>query len=747
MGCGGRIIHHMKSHLTRRHFLTYVPLLIPSVTQIHALASPQLQIPASAPAQKGKWWEQEPLRILDLVTAFGQINGQPAAALAQQKAALGYNAEHLHVMQFTGAGIDDQGFFFQTKLAGKQNPDYLGEYLPEAHKHGLRVFIYFNVHSYAMPFGEAHPNWRQVREDGTPLTGVYETATSFCINSPYREWAFQIDRDLCAYPIDGILYDGPIFFPQTCYCHYCQEKFRRRYGAELPSKKERKGKRFEQLLEFQSASLADFLRDTQMVIKAINPNVALYMNGSVLGGNYATGRLPRVINPEEDLIINEGGFLYGDLTRMPLWRPGVMARLQESQSGGKPSVVACAAALKSWNVSLLPDPELRLLYADSIANGAGVYFGMFLSEWDQPEMQTLAAMNRFFAKHSNYYENTRSEARIAVVWSDTTANFYAGSAAQLIDVARVPARSNVGNLEQEFWGLTEALVRAHAPFDVIDDYTLEHAALDRYHAIFLPNVACMSDAIAARLRDYVQRGGNLFTTFETSRYDAAGELRTDFAMAELMGVSSTAKVAGPRRWDYMGKQSPSPLLDRIPRQWIPSPTYYLQVKAAGAQVALSFTKPLAGSYELPPQLSSDPALTVHKTGEGTVVYCAGDLGNMIHDWHTPEPLILVENAVRTLAPVGIELENVPSAVELIHRSQNNGGRHLFHFVNFNGEMTRPIRRITPIRDARVTLPKEITARKIHTLMHPQSLTPQRDSRGRARFVVPMIEEYEVVVVE
>jgi hypothetical protein len=737
----------MERHVTRRHFLASASLLIPSIAQTRALASPQLQIPASVPVQAGKWWDQEPLRIVDLVTAFGQITWRPAAALAQQKAAQGYNAEHLHVMQFTGAGLDDRGFFFQTKLAGKQNLDFLGWYLPEAHKQGLHVFIYFNVHAYSMPFGEAHSDWRQIREDGTPLTGVYETATSFCYNSPYREWVLQIDRDLCAYPIDGIFYDGPIFFPDTCYCHYCQDNFRRRYGAELPSKKEQKGKSFEQLLEFQSGSLADFLRDSQTVIKAINPNIALYMNGSLLGGNYATGRQPRVINPEEDLLINEGGFLYDDLTRMPLWRPGVMARLQESQAGGKPNVVGCAAALKRWNVSLLPDPELRLLYADSIANGAGVYFGLFPSEWDQPEMQTLAAMNRFFAKHAPYYKNTRSEARIALVWSDTTANFYAGSAAQLIDVTRVPARSNLGNLEQEFWGLTEALVRAHAPFDVIDDYTLEHAALDRYRVIFLPNVACLSDSVAARLGDYVERGGNLFTTFETSRYDAVGAPRPDFALAELMGVSAMGKVAGPRPWDYMAKQSSSPLLDRIPRQWIPSPTYYLQVKAAGAQVALRFTKPMAGSYELPPQLSDDPALTVQKTGKGTVVYCAGDLGNMIQAWHMPEPLILIENAVRTLAPVEIELENVPSVVELVHRSQNTGRRHLFHFINFNGEMTRPIRQITPVRDARVTLPKDVDAKKIYTLMRPHSLTPQRDTQGRTRFVVPLIEEYEVVVVE
>jgi len=729
----------MDDKLTRRTFLASAALLIP--------ASAHTRVPASALAHSGKWWEEEPLCIIDLVTAYGQIAWRPPAQLAREKAAQGYNVEHLHVMNFTTVGLDDQGFYFRSKEAAKQNPDFLAQYLPEARKNGLRVFIYFNVHAYSVPFGEKHPDWRQIREDGSPLTGVYETATSLCINSPYREWVFQIDRDLCAYPIDGIFYDGPIFFPETCYCRYCQEKFRSGYGAALPSKKERQGKSFAQLLEFQAASLADFLRDSQKVIKGINPNIALYMNGSVLGGNYATGRLARVINPEEDLILNEGGFLYNDLTRVPLWRPGVMARLQEAQAGGKPYVVACAAALKSWNMSLLPEPELRLLYADSIANGASVYFGMFPSEWDQPEMNALAGMNRFFAKHSAYYKGTRSEARIAVVWSDTTANFYAGSAAQLIDAARVPARSNIGNLEQEFWGLTEAVLRAHAPFDVIDDHSLEHDALDRYRAIFLPNVACMSEACAARLEDYVRRGGNLLASFETSLYDEVGVRREDLALAKLFGVSATGKLAGPRPWDYMAKQSASPLLDRIPREWIPSPTYYLQVKAGDAQVALRFTKPLVGSYELPPQLSDDPALTVHPTGKGTVVYCSGDLGNMIHSFHMPEPLILIENAIRLLAPPDIELENVPSAVELVHRSQNAGRRHLLHLINFNGEMTRPIRQITPLRDVRITLPPDVPATRVYTLMRPQNLALEKDSRGRTQVVIPHVAEYEVIVIE
>jgi hypothetical protein len=75
-----------------------------------------------------------------------------------------------------------------------------------------------------------------------------------------------------------------------------------------------------------------------------------------------------------------------------------------------------------------------------------------------------------------------------------------GSAAQLMDMYDVPARREIGNPESEFWGLAEALLRAHVPFDVIDDWTLERDPLSRYRLILLPNVASMSDHTAARLR-------------------------------------------------------------------------------------------------------------------------------------------------------------------------------------------------------------------------------------------------------
>jgi Hypothetical glycosyl hydrolase 6/Beta-galactosidase trimerisation domain len=697
-------------------------------------------------AAQTPWWDREPLRIIDLTTSFSRIDELNPASIAARKAALGYNAEHLEVMGMAG-GLDDRHFFFKSGVTTHSNPDFLRAYMPEAHKRGIRVFIYFNVHWYTKAFAEEHPDWRQIRENGKPLDGVYDTGADFCVNTPWRKWCFQVLRDLAAYGIDGVFYDGPVYRPDTCYCHYCREKFRSRFGREMPSKATRRGPAFKDLVDFQAASLADFLHDSRQVLKSINPEIALYMNGGVRGANWATDRLNRVLVGEQDLLGSEGGFIGSDLTRVPLWKPGLTARLLESQAPGKPRVIFSAASHKPWTFSILPGPELRLLYADSIANAANVWFGITTFEFDQPEMEPLAAMNAFLRTNAEYYKGTRSEAKAAVVWSDTTANFYSGAGAQLIDVDTVARTSKVGDLDAEFSGVTEALLRAHTPFDVIDDATLENEPLARYHAIFLPNVACMSEKAAARIREYVRAGGGLFATLETSLYDDTGLRRKDFALADVFGAADAHRMAGPRRWDFMRPASRDSLLDGIGREMIPSPEYYVAVSARGARPVLRYTAPLAGRYDGVPPISDDPALLVNSFGKGKAVYFTGDFGNTIAAYHTPELLDIAANAVNAMAPPAFELAGAPGSVEAVLRSQNNGTRLLLHLVNFTGEMTRPIRRVVPLDHVTVSFADLGPVKKAYTLMGRQAVVAGKNAQGRMEFALPRIAEYEVLVIE
>jgi hypothetical protein len=703
-----------------------------------------LVLPLTAQAVRaGHWWEKEPLRIIDLVVIDDPFKSQSPERLAALKADRFYNAEHFGALGFIG-GADDRCVF---KPADQKSQDILRRYLAEAKKRGLRTFIYFNVHSYSPAFGQKHPDWAQRKEDGTPISNVYETNTSMCVNSGYREWCFETVRNIARFPVDGVFYDGPIFFADTCYCAACRDKFRKLYGHELPSKKVRKGQAARELLEFQAASLRDFLRDSRAAMKAVNPEIAFYVNGGERGGNWVTARLNRMTVTEQDILGSEGGFLNGDLLKTPVWKPGVTARLLETQAGGKPRVIFSAASHKPWTFSLLPAPELRLLYAQTIANGAGVWFGMFPGDLKQPETKAVADMNRFLAGNARYYRETVSEARVAVVWSEATANFYPKSDTPLIELAHTPQNEDVGNPNTEFSGIVEALIRTQTPFDVIDETRLEQGNLGRYRVIILPNTACLGLRSAAALEDYVRNGGNLAATFETSLYDESGVRRDELLLGNLLGVRSKGRVIGPKRWDYTKTMTASPFLDGLDRDFLPSTMFNLKVEPTTAQVLLQFTAPLKGRYDGVPGPADDPALLLNRFGKGRVLYFSGDLGAGIMGFRLPEFFKIMENALSLMAPSDIKVETASGYVDVVHRSQDAGRRHMLHLINLTGEMTRPIRKIVTLRDVRVTFEGFGQAKKIFTLMRPRTLTPQKSGEGRWQVVVPFLDEYEVIVVE
>ena len=745
----------MKTHLSRRRFITGtlvsgVGMTLPVSHRVHGESTSLGPLPAAVEASSpatasGRWWEQQPLTILDLHTFAGEITKFPAPELAEMKARLGFNTDALYVHNLFD-GMDDEGFFFRTPLAAVQHPDYLKDFIPEAHKRGMRATIYFNVHYFTMEFAKKHPDWVQVVEGGGIMDKMYGHGTTFCVNSPWRDWVAALMNDLSKYPLDGIFVDGPAFFPETCFCHWCHDKFRTLYGHDLPSKRERKGKGAAELLEFQGISLADFMRDINRVIKSNNPNIMLYGNHTALTGNWATGQVNRRLVKEQDLLASEGGYVYNDLNQTPLWKAGLRARMIETQAGGKPTVIIACPALKPWTHAMLPPAEARLMFADAIANGAGVWSSHTLTEFDRPELQATVAMNRFIRENAQHLHGTRSEAQVAVVWSYATANAYSPDA-QLIDIASVSGKVDAGNLQREFWGIAEALLRAHVPFDVLDDDSLTNGELSRYRAVFLPNVACMTDEAARQITEYVTRGGNLFATFETSRYDAYGQLRTEFALHNALGVSVAGKIAGPRTYDFMSTVEDGPLTQGLPKPLILSPVYYARVHPVSATPVIRFLEKRLGPYREIPPVSLDPALTVNQLGKGTVIYASGDLGNTIANFHMKDSLAIIENAVVKLAPDMPRLEGAPGTVELVHRSKHDGARHIFHLVNFTGEMTRPIQEIIPVHGARLVLPSRLKVKRAYTLMAKHPIEPHAGKAGTTELALPELREYEVVVVE
>ena len=63
----------------------------------------------------------------------------------------------------------------------------------------------------------------------------------------------------------------------------------------------------------------------------------------------------------------------------------------------------------------------------------------------------------------------------------------------------------------------------------------------------LPNTALLSDEQCQQLRDYVDAGGSLLATFETSMYTERNERRADFGLADVFGIRKAGDDRGHER--------------------------------------------------------------------------------------------------------------------------------------------------------------------------------------------------------
>src|SRR5438105_14979250 len=97
-------------------------------------------------------------------------------------------------------------------------------------------------------------------------------------------------------------------------------------------------------------------------------------------------------------------------------------------------------------------------------------------------------------------------------------------------------------------------------FDFVHESDLSERTLSRYRALLVPNAAYLADEPCRQIRAFVQAGGSLLATFETSRYDAWGDARSEPALADLFGISVAADVVGPAANSYMRIEQRHPAL-------------------------------------------------------------------------------------------------------------------------------------------------------------------------------------------
>ena len=192
-----------------------------------------------------------------------------------------------------------------------------------------------------------------------------------------------------------------------------------------------------------------------------------------------------------------------------------------------------------WKDSVQSEAEIRLWVADGVANGLRPWFTKFAGVLHDPRwLKPVEELYRWYARLARSICATSGR---SPAWGWSIRSRPRGSTAATV-------RERV---EDHALGWYQALIEARIPFEMVHDRLLDAAHLAPFKTLILPNIAALSDAQCEQLRAFVERGGGLVATYETSLYDEWGVQRKDFGLADLFGVDFAGRVEGPMQNAYL----------------------------------------------------------------------------------------------------------------------------------------------------------------------------------------------------
>ncbi|MDD3925226.1 MAG: beta-galactosidase trimerization domain-containing protein [bacterium] len=712
-----------------------------------------------------EWW-MKPVRMLrvDYAPDFSSVKEEDMETLARsRKEDWQINCEWI-----VGApGFVGDAYRTTFKASGYETYpglegfDYLRKYTPFAHKYGIRVLSYLNMHWYAYDFAEQHPDWEQLLSTGHSygrMHPLYGNGTTFCVNSSWRDWAFDLIREAMKTGIDGVFLDGPVVFPDSCYCLSCREKFRAEYGREIP-KEDWKDPLWKNYLGFRENSLAQFLSDAQNAVRDINPEGIIFLNAGSWGpSGWRVARDIQKTGPFQSFNGAEAFFHYGS-------KQNIYASLMTGKylrAGDNPPVVFTHYMNGKWHYLNLPPGEVQLALAQTAMAGANPWLGLINSSLEsQPEAnKPVKEIFTFLEAEKEFFTATESFAEVGLLFSACTCRNYlsrlegfyerpgSGKEENLIVDQKSDKVKNWAArkiqceefLSSAYAGYFHALTRAHIPFDILLDQSLKDIA--RYKTVILPDGVCLNKEAVAILREYVSAGGNLLASFEAGFYDERGDYNESlFDLLGLEEIDDLFPVVVGENY-LLAKEEhlqfgKGKLMERGP--------YALKVKAKDdTRTPAFFLNQMNTVYTPLKGLSSYPSLVLNNYGAGRTAYFPEAIGHFMRETAMVSAAERIIRMVKELNGISIIETDAPKTVAVEIYKQTEPDRLIIHLVN-NTVDGRPINEFLPIRD--ITL-------KLNIGHKPGNVFPLRENDDLSysfdvalHIHIPCLKLYEVIVVE
>jgi hypothetical protein len=624
--------------------------------------------------------------------------------------------------------------FYQTKVPfhrkGKYlgDRDFFGDCCAAAKKRGLRVIARMSPDLNWEDAVQAHPEWFQQDAQGQALHHT-EDARLFrtCMFSTYMtDYMTAIMREINSnYDVDGLFTNAwpPLGRLPVCHCTEC----RRLPAAGTIEYWEKFNERTMYLWKLYDS-----------IAKEKKPGNFYFAN--LGGGIRSTANLVQLGEVCEWFQCDNQG-RGGDDT--PIWGCASQGRVCNAVQKGKMATNVTAAwstGVPRWRNVYKSEQEERMWFNETLASGMVPYHHIIGGEKGMGEdRRWLEPARKYFlwtAKHDRHFSTRRSIANIGVVMGQRTHLFY------------TPPR---GTLMQQYMdGMYYALLEGRFLFDFVHEEKLAPEDLKKYSALLLPNTALLSDGQCRQLRAYVDAGGSLLATFETSLYTERNQRRADFGLGDVFGIRKAGEIQGTTGNAYLARiaKQHEILNGFAGTNWIPGAENRVPVAPVESPVLTVVpgfvAYPPELSYPLQPQ-TDEPAVVVSTKGKSRLVYFPGDIERtMWRSGHTDLSRLL-RNSIRWVAggdpPVTVEGDGV---IETFAWETEAG--FAVHVLNYtNPAMHRGwIRNFYPIggQKVRMKLPAGRRVTRVE-LLQAEADVPFRVSGGVIEFTIPKVVDYEV----
>ena len=611
---------------------------------------------------------------------------------------------------------------YRSKFLG--SGDAFGEMLAGCRKLGMVVTARIDPHAAHQDVYDAHPDWIAVEANGQPRRHwAMPTEWVTCALGPYNfELMTSVVQEIMdLYKVDAIFanrWSGS----GMCYCRHCRQNFKEFSGGlELPRPDET-GEARTRFVAWQKKQLLDLYLLWDGEIRKRNPEAAFFPNGfdQIKEGV----RVPILVADRQ----------CRSEFQLP-WQNGKYAKDARSTFGSKPIVGIFSVGFEApyrWKDSTQNSSEVRLWAADGIAQGFRPWVVKFNAKpLDRRWLKPVEDLYVWHWKNEKYLRNQRPLARVAMVSSpralpDHTSGFY------------------------------HALVEARIPFEIVPDTRLDTEHLQPFRVLALPNIASLSDAQCAQLQAFVEKGGGLVATHETSLHDERGRRRDDFGLARLFGASFAGNVIARQQNAYLnledhshpllaGLEDAGRMIHGVKRVEIRAPA---GLRAPLMTVPTYPDLPMEEVYVRDPK-TDIPGVMIHPFAAGRVVYFPWDIDRTFWEIMCLDHGIVLANAVRWAANEEQPLEvKGPGVLDVaLWKQASSVTAHLVNLTN-PMMMKGPLREILPVgpQKVRLRLPDGAKARNVRFLVS-EAKAQWRQNGAWIETATPAISLHEVLAID